>query len=323
MEWRVGVFVAIGIVLLAAVTLNFSKSLSSFKKTYRLRLRAENVGGIKDNAMVLLSGVKVGSVIDATLSTNGTVVIGLRIYNEFKIDRQARFLIDSAGFLGDQYVAIVSTNNSGEFLKNGDEVICEPPLNLQEAMRSTAGLLQQAQSTMRTLDAAVSNVNRAVLNDATLMTFAGAISNLQAISGDASKTLGKLDRLISSNSPVVSASVSNLFDFTAGLKVVLATNQNEILSAMTNLHRATVTVNELLDDVKQTNGAAGLLLRDEQTKAELAALVSNLNSATANFGVFSSNLNRRGIWSMLWKPKVEKPKREKFDPENRFPREAN
>ena len=185
-------------------------------------------------------------------------------------------------------------------------VVIEPPLNLQEAMRSTASLLQQAQATMKTLDTAISNINKTVLNDATLASFANSISNLQTVSGNANRTLGKIDSLVESNAPALSASVSNLHEFTDGLKTLVATNQNDIADAVKRLKHASASVDELLQDVKATNGPVGLLLRDEATKKQLSSLVANLNSASANFNTFSSNLNCRGIWSMLWKPKPPK-----------------
>ncbi|MEO5804870.1 MAG: MlaD family protein [Verrucomicrobiota bacterium] len=309
-ERKVGAFVFIGLVLLAALMLNFSKGMSLFQRTYKLRLLADNVGGIKPKAAVLMSGVKVGIVVDSILSTNGSVVIRLEIDGQFKIDKQATFLIDAMGFLGDQYVAIISATNSGQYLTNNEAVICQPPLNLQEAMRSTAGLLQQAQTTMKTLDHAVSNINKTVLNDATLTSFSRAISNLQSISGNANQTLGKIDLLIASNSPVISASVSNLYDFSADLKSMLATNQNDIAAAVKSLKNASATVNELLEDVKATNGPVGALLRDEQMKTQISSVMTNLHSASANFSLFSSNLNNRGIWSMLWKSKPPKKSEE-------------
>lgn len=307
-EWKVGLFVFIGLVLLAGLMLNFSKGLPFFKKTYDLQLHAENVGGIKPKAAVLLSGVKVGNVVDSVLSTNGSVVIQLEIYNNFKIDRSATFMIDALGFLGDQYVAVTVTNSTSQYLTNGENVVAQSPLNLQEAMRSTAGLLSQAQATMRTLDAAISNINRTVLNDATLTSFSRSISNLQSISGNANVSLGKIDLLIESNAPVISASMSNLFDFSTQLKSVLATNQDDIGDAVKNLKNASASLNELVADVKATNGTAGLLLRDEQMKMQIASLATNLNTMAQNFSLFGSNLNNRGIWSMLWKPKAKKEK---------------
>ena len=305
MEWKVGLFVFIGLVLLAGLMLNFSKGISLFKKTYDLRLLSENAGGIQEKAAVLMSGIKVGNVVTSTLSTNGKVIIHLQIDQAYQIDQDARFLIDAMGFLGDQYVAIISTNDSGVFLTNNQVVVSEPPLNLQEAMRSTARLLNQAQITMRTLDEAISNVNRSVLNPETLTSFAQSISNIQAISGNANQTLAKIDAVVDGNSKSLQNTVSNLFEFSVELKTVLATNQHDISETVKNLRTASASVNHLLDDVKNTNGPVGLLLRDEQMKLQLGALATNLNMVAENFGEFGSNLNRRGIWSMLWKPKKQ------------------
>jgi hypothetical protein len=47
----------------------------------------------------------------------------------------------------------------------------------------------------------------------------------------------------------------------------------------------------------------GGLLKDEVTKAQLAALISNANAMSAAFATFGSNLDQNGIWRTLWKPK--------------------
>ena len=62
LETKVGLFVVLGLALLAALLILFSKSISPFSRTYELRLHASNVGGLKERAAVLLAGVQVGSV---------------------------------------------------------------------------------------------------------------------------------------------------------------------------------------------------------------------------------------------------------------------
>ena len=52
LEWRVGVFVFIGLVGLAALLLQFSKGTSLFKPTYNLYLKSKNVGGLKAGDLV-------------------------------------------------------------------------------------------------------------------------------------------------------------------------------------------------------------------------------------------------------------------------------
>jgi len=74
LETKVGLFVFIGLALLAALLIQFSKGTSLFHGTYELRLHAGNVGGLKQRAGVLLAGVQVGSVSDIKLANDGKSV---------------------------------------------------------------------------------------------------------------------------------------------------------------------------------------------------------------------------------------------------------
>jgi len=44
-------------------------------------------------------------------------------------------------------------------------------------------------------------------------------------------------------------------------------------------------------------------MKDDQMKASTAELISNANALASSFAVFGSNLDQKGIWRMLWKPK--------------------
>ena len=88
--------------------IQFSKGTSLFRGTYDLHLHAANVGGIKPRAGVLLAGVQVGSVSDIQLADDGkSVTMVLKIYKDFTIYHDARFVIEQSGFLGDQFVSVI------------------------------------------------------------------------------------------------------------------------------------------------------------------------------------------------------------------------
>jgi len=59
---------------------------------------------------------------------------------------------------------------------------------------------------------------------------------------------------------------------------------------------ASAGLTNLLFELQTRQGVAGRLIRDEQMGAELAAIAQNLS-------VTASNLNRGGLWSILWKKK--------------------
>src|SRR5258706_5377611 len=94
LEWKVGLFVIIGLTLLGALLLQFSKGTTLFKPTYRIKLRSGNVSGLKPRATVLMAGVQIGTVGEVQLGPQGTnVTILLRIYSQYQIRTNADFSI--------------------------------------------------------------------------------------------------------------------------------------------------------------------------------------------------------------------------------------
>ncbi len=101
LELKVGLFVLACLVLLGALMLQFGKGTTFLRSTYAVRLRANNVGGLKTRSQVLMSGVQVGTVSRIVLEDEGkSVIIYLTIYKEFSIRKNAQFDIEQAGFLG-------------------------------------------------------------------------------------------------------------------------------------------------------------------------------------------------------------------------------
>src|SRR5712671_2141674 len=115
---RVGLFVALGLILAGGLLLIFSKGLNLFTPTYELRLRSGTVGGLKNRASVLLNGVSVGNVVGTEVAPDGRgVVILVRLNSKFSIHQDARFAIEQIGFLGDQFIAIYQQEAKGPVLQ--------------------------------------------------------------------------------------------------------------------------------------------------------------------------------------------------------------
>ena len=178
LEIKVGLFIFIGLALLAVILIQFSKSASLWRGTYNLHLHAANVGGIKPRAAVLLAGVQIGSVDQIDLATNSkSVMITLKIYRDFQIFHDAQFAIEQAGFLGDQFISIIPTTNTPPYLADGDDVSCQSPFNLQQVARDAAGFIQRIDETAKKLDASVTDLRAQVLNAQTLASFGTSITN--------------------------------------------------------------------------------------------------------------------------------------------------
>ena len=301
LEVKVGLFVFIGLVLIAALLVQFSKGTSLFHGTYKLKLHAANVGGLKLKSGVLLAGVSVGSVQQIELEPSGTnVTIILQIHQEFPIYHDARFVIEQSGFLGDQFVSVIPTKNTPPILADNAEVECQEPFNLQEVARGAAGFIQRLDETAKKLDASVTDLRAQVLNPTTLANFGSAITNLRTITERALGTISDLNGIVATNGAQVGTAVSNIVLFSTQLNRlgdsasdILATNGANLTAATKNIQDVTVTVQQLAADVQAGKGLAGALLQNP-------AVSTNVQLLAQNLAVTSSNLNRLGLWNILW-----------------------
>jgi phospholipid/cholesterol/gamma-HCH transport system substrate-binding protein len=301
LEIKVGVFVAIGLALLALLVVWFNRGANPWRSTYALRLRTANVGGLKPTSGVLLAGVPVGSVRDLAFDSSGTnVIVTLEIYKSHPIYHDARFVIESANVLGDQYVAVVPTTNSYPLLTNNEVVECEPPFNLQEVARGAAGLVRRLDQTADRLDASVADLRARVLNAQTLGNFGIVMTNMRLFTEDALDAVHDFQGMVSTNRVQVNQAVSNFVLFSAQLDQlgnsasnILATNGENLTAATRNIEQLTGDARSVVKDLQSGKGLAGELLENSTTATNVQLLAENLSLA-------SSNLNRFGLWHFLW-----------------------
>ncbi len=327
-EWKVGGFVAIGLVLLAVLVLNFSKGLSLLKPSYLVRLKTTTVGGIKEKASVLLAGVQVGNVSHVELAKDSkSVMIFLRVDAKYDIPGDAVFFIEAQGFLGDQYVSIAPTANALPPLpKDGSaQRECRAPFNIQDAARDALGLVQRLDQAAQKIDLAVERVNKTVLAEQTLTNFAAMVANFRvvaeqtrtvteraiALENKAIGTLERVDVLLVTNTAPIQVAISNVLRFSeqlnrvgADLQDTVGSNRASIQAAVRNLETASAQVTNLLDGVQAGRGLAGALLKDEalargfkQLAADLPAISGQVNGAVSNVNTLT--MGAHGVMNNL------------------------
>jgi len=304
LEVRVGAFVLIGLVLLAALMLLFSKGTTFFGSSFELRLKSGNVGGIKIGANVLLSGVAVGRVSGVKLDPDGkAVTIFLKISKRYRLFDDAKFEVEQFGFLGDQYISIYPGDNHGRKLKDGDEVQCRNPFNMQEAVAKATETISRIGQAATNVNQAIADVRRLVLTEQTLKNFGSSIDRFALLTTDAMNAVSNVNALVATNALPVTVAISNLNHFsgqltplTAHLTTLITNNEADFAVAIKNIESASGMLTNLLHDLQTRQGLAGRLLRDEEMASNFAAVARNLSVTT-------SNLNRVGLWGILWKQK--------------------
>lgn len=307
-EWKVGLFIAISLVVAVALVLNFAKGISPLTKTYSLNLTTKNVDGIVRNAVVMMAGVPIGNVSKIKLNTDKSeVTITILIEEEFKIREGSKFHIETAGFLGDKYIGIIPTRNQdAPMLTDGATVPCEESFDLMRVARSTSGVVDQLNTATTQITNIIERIDSKLLDEKTLTDLAAGLRNLRDISENASKTIASVDLLITTNTPPIQQAIGNVVDFseelkTAGgeLRSIIDTNRVVVNESMANIKNTTESLNKLIAAAERGEGLAGKLFADEELAQNIVTLSSNLNEV-------SVKLNRRGLWSVLWEDKTKK-----------------
>ncbi|MFT4436739.1 outer membrane lipid asymmetry maintenance protein MlaD [Caballeronia sp. 15715] len=123
LDFWVGLFVVLGFVALLFLALKAGNMSSlSFQPTYAVKLKFDNIGGLKPRAPVKSAGVTVGRVDTIGFDQNtyqALVTIDLDKQYQFPKDSSAKIL--TSGLLGEQYIGL-EPGGDDQMLKAGDTI---------------------------------------------------------------------------------------------------------------------------------------------------------------------------------------------------------
>jgi phospholipid/cholesterol/gamma-HCH transport system substrate-binding protein len=292
----------------AALVINFSKGTNPFTETTLLHLTTKNIDGLKRNSVVLMAGVPVGKISAIHLDTDtGIVTLDAKIKAEYPIRADAKFFIETAGFLGDKYIGVIPGDNKLPPLENGETVTCQESFDLVRAARSATDLMDELKTVASQITNIVNRIDSKLLDEQTLTNLAAGLSNLREISAEASATIAGVNQLILTNTPPINAAIENVVTFSGQLKdagtdlrSLISTNSVVIDESLANIKATTESLRNLVAAAERGEGLAGKLFSDQELAQNLSVLSSNLVDV-------STKLNKGGLWGILWKDKSKKP----------------
>jgi len=141
-DLKTGIFFVIGLGLAAYLGLVVGKNSSLFKSATTIQMMAQNVGSLKENNFVSVSGKKIGTVSKMEfINRNDSlyILVQMRLEEEFApiITNDAKARIISLGILGDKYVDI--TTGSGKPVEEGDFITLDESETGLDNLTTTAG----------------------------------------------------------------------------------------------------------------------------------------------------------------------------------------
>ena len=286
-ELFVGLFLLIGFGVIATMILLFGRVGKGFSKNYPITVQFGNASGLLKGCDVLLSGAKIGLVMEAPrLTGRGYAVIApMQISEGVRIPHKSVFLIRTNGMLGDAYVDVVPPVDFDpeDFVQPGETIIGSRAGGLDELTAKGGRImdtvnddvLRKLNMELDELQVATRSINARLLSETNLKNIEETFANLKATTVAFAQTSKDLDAVVAKTSAAVDDA-----------KVMLKTVDGaagDIKLAIGDFRKLTDSATGLMKKATTGDGTLGTLISDRQTAENLKTLIANLRRSGVLF----------------------------------------
>ena len=259
LEFKVGVFVFVGLVMLGALVVQFGRLGEGFKTYYTLTVRFNDASGLLKGTDVLLSGARIGKVADAPrLVREGSgIAVPLKIYDYIKIPEGTKFTVGSSGLLGDRFVNVMMPSGQPKaYLPPNAYISGARETGIDDLAREGGALVNDLRSTVQKVDTTMTKLNQETLSSENMQNLKASMEHLNQATSALAESSKKLDGVVEQ----------------AGSTMTSAKQ------AADNLENAIDDTRKLLRSATQGKGLVATLLNNQQLANDLHALISNLRA---------------------------------------------
>lgn len=128
-ELSVGIFVFIGLLCIAYLTVRLGKMEIFSNEGYMLTASFDQVTGLRNGSSVLIAGVPVGKVVSISLDPENfyRAKVEMKINDKYRFGDDVIASVKTSGLIGDKYVNL-SPGGSSDILEDGDEIVETTPM---------------------------------------------------------------------------------------------------------------------------------------------------------------------------------------------------
>ena len=137
-QWKLGMFVIIGLILFVTTIYYVGKQKNLFGSTFELNSKFNSVNGLEVGNNVRFSGINIGTVEEIEFLTDTSVTIKLVIKEEVRkyIKKDAIASISSDGLMGDKVLTISAGKNSKVIVEDSDNIASKKAIEMDDLMVS-------------------------------------------------------------------------------------------------------------------------------------------------------------------------------------------
>lgn len=264
LEFRVGVFVFLGLAALAALVVQFGRVGEGVKTYYNLTIQFPNASGLLKGSDVLLAGAKIGRVSGGPklISGRAGVAVPLRIYDYVKIPTGSKFTVGSSGLLGDRFVDVqMPPGKPTNFLSKGAEIAGTRETGMDDLTREGGFLVSDLRGAVQNVNNTFTRLNEQALSTANMESLRSTLERLNQTSGTLAESSKKIEGVLGKAEETMASSKKAA---------------DEVQLAIADARKTIDSATTLLRDARSGNGLLATLLSNEEVAKDLQALISNM-----------------------------------------------
>ena len=281
LEVKVGLFVLLGLVIIAAMAIQFGRVGQGLSDTYDITVNFPNASGLVKNADVQLSGARIGVVAEAPKAVAGqigVIPVKLKIRSDIRLPAGSYFMIGKSGLMGDTSVMVAlptgfnpeqfDPSDESKLIPQGTTVKGTPVTDFNE-------LASQGEKNMRRLGETLDKIQNGVLSDANIANLNNSFANIKTISDNVAQVSTKIDAVITGAQSAVDSAKDTFTEAKAAM-VTINGAATDVRSVVGDLRGVVKTGQGVLKQAQSGPGALPMLLGDGETADNLRAIIYNI-----------------------------------------------
>jgi len=277
-EAKVGVFVLLGLALLAYMSFRVGGFDFRRDKGYQIHAVFETASGLKPGVPVETAGIEIGTV-EAIGLEEGQARVTMRIASRVPLHVDSQAMIRTKGVLGDKYVEIVPGTKEAPVLEPGQRIVqTSAPADVDQLINKISEISVDIKKVTHSLSEVLGGEE--------------GTAHMRRILSNLRETSDTLAQLVRDNNEYLNQTIQNLTAFSEDLRDISRANKDDIAAILVSFRRTSETmsqtiaaVQEIAEKINRGEGSVGALVNDQTT-------VKNLNETLASLREISDKINQ-------------------------------
>jgi len=288
LEIKVGVFVFIGLAIIASMAIQFGRVGQGLSKFYTITVAFPNASGLVKNADVQLGGARIGVVAEEPKVIPGQIAripVKLNIREEIELPRGAYFFIGSSGLLGDKSVVVglptgfdaskFNAKDSAQVIPHDSTVDGTQLADLNDLTNKGDKNMEKLAAALDELKETLQKVQSGVLNEGNMNNLKSSFESIKTSTDNIAKASAKIDGIVTS----AQSAVDSAKDTFAEAKQTMGTINEaatDVRAVVAEARGVVKTGQNVLKAAQSGQGTLPMLLGDRETADNLSALIYNI-----------------------------------------------